>query len=125
MAHFGELLAELRKDNGLTQKELAKILFVTDGTISNYESGKHLPDVERLMIIADYFHVTTDYLLGRCTVNLSPDALEEPISGRKTVGSIIVDLKSLPPERQQTLLTIIKDMKLSMLIDGFSQKENL
>lgn len=65
MAQFGEILAELRQDRGLTQRELAKLFFVTPGTISNYEKGRHLPDAERLIKIADYFSVTTDYLLGR------------------------------------------------------------
>ena len=43
MAHFGELLAELRQDHGLTQDQLAEIISVSPGTISNYEHGRHLP----------------------------------------------------------------------------------
>ena len=65
MAHLGELLAELRQDRGLTQDQLAEIISVSPGTISNYEDGRHLPDLDKLKMIADYFHVTTDYLLGR------------------------------------------------------------
>ena len=38
MAHFGELLAELRQDHGLTQDQLAEIISVSPGTISNYEN---------------------------------------------------------------------------------------
>ena len=71
MAQFGEILAELRQDRGLTQRDLAKLFFVTPGTISNYEKGRHLPDAERLIKIADYFSVTTDYLLGRTASKLS------------------------------------------------------
>ena len=71
MAQFGEILAELRQDRGLTQRDLAKLFFVTPGTISNYEKGRHLPDAERLIKIADYFSVTTDYLLGRSSSKLS------------------------------------------------------
>ena len=55
MAQFGELLAELRQDRRLTQKELAQIIFVTDGTISNYENGVHPPDVDKLISLADFF----------------------------------------------------------------------
>ena len=40
MAQFGEILAELRQDRGLTQRDLAKLFFVTPGTISNYEKGR-------------------------------------------------------------------------------------
>lgn len=42
MAHFGELLAELRQDHGLTQDQLAEIISVSPGTISNYEHGVSL-----------------------------------------------------------------------------------
>ena len=79
MAQFGEILAELRQDRGLTQRDLAKLFFVTPGTISNYEKGRHLPDAERLIKIADYFSVTTDYLLGRSSSNLPADVFSAPL----------------------------------------------
>ena len=44
MAQFGDLLAELRQDRGLTQSELGKVISVTSGPISTYEHGYHLPD---------------------------------------------------------------------------------
>lgn len=68
MRKFGEILAELRQDHKLTQKDLAQEMFVSVGTISNYENGVHYPDVEKLISLADFFDVTTDYLLGRCKV---------------------------------------------------------
>lgn len=89
MAQFGEILTELRQDHGLTQKELAKIFFVTPGTISNYEKGRHLPDAERLLQIADYFSVTTDYLLGRSSFNLPTDVLSAPLVDELTAGEMI------------------------------------
>ena len=51
MAQFGDLLAELRQDRGLTQSELGKVISVTSGTISNYEHGFHLPDLEKLVLL--------------------------------------------------------------------------
>ena len=49
MATFGELLAELRQDRHLTQEQLGKEIYVTAGTISNYENDVHFPDVEKLI----------------------------------------------------------------------------
>ena len=49
VATFGELLAELRQDKGLTQKQLGRVLSVSTGTISNYENGVHYPDLEKLV----------------------------------------------------------------------------
>lgn len=58
MNQFGSLLAELRTDHKLTQRDLANILYVSPGTISNYENGNHMPDPEKLILLADFFHVT-------------------------------------------------------------------
>ena len=77
MALFGEILAELRQERKKKKKELAKVLYVTVGTISNYETGVHLPDIEKLTALADYFNVTADYLLGRCKFDFSLDMFEE------------------------------------------------
>ena len=86
MRKFGEILAELRQDHKLTQKDLAQEMFVSVGTISNYENGVHYPDVEKLISLADFFDVTTDYLLGRCKVDISPDIFDEVIIGEKDLG---------------------------------------
>ena len=123
MAEFGEMLAELRNDQNITQKELAGKLFVSAGTISNYENGVHFPDIEKLIALADLFHVTTDYLLGRCSVNVSPDAFEETILQGLTAGQLIRDIKSLPPEKKEALAIILNDMKLSGIISRMKQRE--
>ena len=89
MAHFGELLAELRQDHGLTQDQLAEIISVSPGTISNYEHGRHLPDLDKLKMIADYFHVTTDYLLGRTSSSIPIDLLQKrsPMGKQSLISS--------------------------------------
>ncbi len=110
MNAFGKILSELRQARGMTQRELAKILYVTDGTISNYENCVHYPDVEKLMELADYFHVTTDYLLGRCKTNLSPDTLSEPLFGQQTVGAVIESLRSLDEDHKLAYGIILHDM---------------
>jgi len=122
MAQFGELLSELRKDKGLTLEEVADIFPVSIATISNYENGKHLPDLQKLCVLADYFGVSTDYLLGRISVNLSPDSLNAPFIDGKTIGDIIVMLKKLDPERRRTLLKLLTDMDVSTTIDKLGKK---
>lgn len=59
MANLGELLAELRHDRGLKQEELADILHLSKSTISSYERGQQLPPLDKLVCLADFFHVTT------------------------------------------------------------------
>lgn len=54
MLPFGELIAELRLDKRMTQRELSDVLHVSVGTISNYENQVHLPDVEKLIELANF-----------------------------------------------------------------------
>lgn len=58
-------LKEARKRAGYTMKELAALLGITEGAVSNYENGKRQPDLMMLLKIADVFNCSTDYLLGR------------------------------------------------------------
>ena len=59
------MIKRLRIQNGLNQVELAKKLNVTKQCISNWENDNILPSVTMLVQLADFFGVTTDYLLGR------------------------------------------------------------
>ena len=124
MAEFGDILEELLKDKGMTQKDLSEIIYVTTGTISNYESGQYMPDLQKLITLADYFGVTLDYLTGRSASNLSPDVFHELIAPKMTVGNFIEDFKSLSPDRQKALLLIMQDMKISRMLNQYSKKEN-
>jgi transcriptional regulator with XRE-family HTH domain len=63
--NFGNILKFLRNNRGLSQRELAKILNVAPSTLAMYELNKREPNYETLTKIADYFQVSTDYLLGR------------------------------------------------------------
>ena len=65
MANFSERIKELRRKNGMTQEALGKIIGVGPDSIYIYEKGKAYPEVRNLVILADFFGVSTDYLLGR------------------------------------------------------------
>ena len=57
-------LQELRKQKGLTQEELAEILFVSRTAVSKWESGRGVPNIESLKAISRYFSVSIDELLS-------------------------------------------------------------
>lgn len=124
MAEFGELLAELRTDRKMTQKDLASMMHVSIGTISNYEKGVHFPNIEKLLNLADIFQVTTDYLLGRCESNLSADVFSEYIVNDMTIGELIGTLRQLPAGHRRALTLILSDMKLCMAVRQYEKKEN-
>lgn len=65
MAEFNKILKSLRTSQGMTQDELSKCLKISRSTIGMYEKGAREPDFETLELIADFFNVDIDYLLGR------------------------------------------------------------
>lgn len=58
-------LKELRKSKGVSQLKLALDLNTSQNTISRYETGEREPGIHELIMIADYFNVSLDYLLER------------------------------------------------------------
>ncbi len=68
---IGERLQELRKDHGLSQEDLAKILGVSHYTVSSYECNRSDPDDKSKVLLAKLFDVSVDYMLG---------LIDEPLS---------------------------------------------
>lgn len=64
MERMRKRMRELREENGLTQAELAEELDVPRGTVASWEAGGRLPKISRVAAMAEYYDVTTDYLLG-------------------------------------------------------------
>lgn len=61
---FSQRLHDLRVERGVTQKELAERLSLGRSTVAGYESKGKQPDNARLCLLADFFGVSVDYLLG-------------------------------------------------------------
>lgn len=68
---FGEKLKKLRDDNNVSQKDFASKFKVSAGTVSNWESDRRFPDKDTLLKIAEFFNVTTDFLLGNSKAETS------------------------------------------------------
>ncbi|MCQ2477357.1 MAG: helix-turn-helix domain-containing protein [Clostridia bacterium] len=58
-------LRDLREDNDLKQSQIADILNIKQNTYSQYENGKRDIPIDLLWKLADYYHTTIDYLVGR------------------------------------------------------------
>ncbi len=85
---FGDFVSQLRKEKGITQKELAANLFVSDKAVSKWETGQSLPDVALLVPLAESLGVTVTELL-ECrrvapTCNMEPEKVEELV--QKTIN---------------------------------------
>jgi len=87
--NIGQILASLRRESKLGQKELALKLNLSVSTISNYENGIHSPDLNTLCRLADFYNVTVDYLLGRTKYRFNPEPLNRPVADGYTILDIV------------------------------------
>lgn len=86
----GQFIAALRKANGMTQKELAEKLFVSDKAVSRWEREESSPDLSLIPVIAEIFGVTSDEILRgerRSTPNPSDEINSE--KAKKQLHSLI------------------------------------
>ena len=61
--NIAERIQKLRKEKGLSQEELAEVVNVSRQAVSKWESEQSLPDIDKIIALAEYFGVSTDYLL--------------------------------------------------------------
>ena len=101
---FAKRLRVLRSEKNITQAEFAKVIGVAQQTVGSWEKGNSAPNFEILSKIADYFNVSTDYLLGRETHN--PSLSEEQKNLLKAFGELKKDAKN-------TVLTVLDSLRLT------------
>lgn len=61
-------IRDLREDHDLTQREIGAIIHMSQNQYSVYERGLRIIPVDRLMLLADFYHTSVDYLLGRTDI---------------------------------------------------------
>lgn len=113
---FSRNLKELRKQKGVTQQQLADILCVDKTSISKWENGSNYPNQNIQVMIADYFGVSVDYLLGRdtpTTKSIDDKIFDDFI---KSLGISKADLVRLTKEQLSVIRTT-----LSALLDSFKK----
>ena len=97
-AAFGRFLAQLRREKGMTQKELAATLYVSDKAVSKWERGQSVPDISLLVPLAEQLNVTVAELLQGRRVE------EERRFTREETEDLIrkaLTFSAEPPERRQ------------------------
>ncbi len=104
MSNFSEMLVYLRKRAKLSQGDLANGIGLSRSAISMYELGKREPEFETLEVLASYFNVDLDFLLGRAKNTFSTRS--EDLS--ETKQELIEIIKQMPEERAKAVLAILK-----------------
>lgn len=92
-------LLKLRKGKKRTQEEVAKVIGVSRPAYTAYEKGNRTPDYGILQTLAEYFDVTTDYLLGHSDDKQSTNIEER----KKERDELIKILESVPKEKRKEI----------------------
>jgi transcriptional regulator with XRE-family HTH domain len=104
-------LKELRSDSNLLQKDIASLLNITSSAYGYYEQGKRVPDSDTVKILATFFNVSLDYLLGNSDIKESAETL---LKANKEVTIALhsdVDYNDLPEEAKDEIYNFIDYIK--------------
>lgn len=111
---LGDRIKDLRKKNKITQSDLSSIIGYSQSLIANWERDERDPDTETLVKLADYFNVSTDYLLGREDYYGNPYKSEKkenrPVQARPKKSDIELIYESLNPRQQESLMIYAQGM---------------
>lgn len=120
------ILRNLRKSSKLTMKELGDIIGVSESTISLYENSKREPDFNTLKRIAQYFNVTTDYLLENeeniNTEKINKKGIEIPVLREVRAGLPIEAVENIIDYEEITEKMASKGEYFALRIKGDSMK---
>lgn len=105
---FAETLRKLRLDQNLTQKQLAKLLYISPASISQYETGRSNPSRETLSHIAQYFGVSVDYLMSDSKIAEIEDLMLQEYCDGETVSAVLTKLMCIKGNDRKALLTILE-----------------
>lgn len=108
---YGEKLKLLRNKRGLSQKELTDRLNLNRSTYARYETSTTQPDYDTLKKLADFFNVSTDYLLGhdKPVDEMSEDEIDEEI--KEIMKEVDVWYKDKPKDKKEKLIMLRKIIK--------------
>ena len=94
---FAQILSELRRTTGLSQRKAAADLNISQALLSHYENGAREPGLNFVCRVCDFYNVTADYLLGRSP---NPDGVDR---GADIARVFIAEMRSLANKTEAAL----------------------
>ncbi len=107
-----EVLRGLREDKDLKQSDIADLIKTTQQQYSKYETGESELPTRVLIILADFYGVSTDYILGRTTCREGIAGLNAKLTADYPVGSLITDVLSLSMPGQASVIEYVGLQKI-------------
>ena len=112
--YFGEKIRMLREEKKMSQIEMAKNLQITSQALSQYELNKRMPDTGMIQKIADFFNVTTDYILGRTEIKNYEEKICED---QEKYSATTRQIESLSEDSRKELKKYIELLKIKESIE--------
>ncbi len=91
--NLADRIQQLRKIRGISQEELADRIGVSRQAVSKWESGQTSPDLEKIVLLSDYFEVTTDYLLKGVLPTPAQTGPDQTVSVQSVPAQIVPDVQ--------------------------------
>lgn len=108
MKKYTQLLKELREDRDLRQSEIAQILGTSQQHYSRYETGEIEMPLRVMDALADYYGVSTDFLMGRTDSREGISSLNAEITPGHTVGGLVSKILSLDSAGRQSVVEYVE-----------------
>lgn len=109
---FKDVIKQLRKEKKLKQSDLAEIFNVDRTAVGKWEQGKNKPNADTLLVIADYFGVSTDYLLGKSDVREElpnkKESINDELSNNKK--ALLTFAETVPENKAAMILQVMKSI---------------
>lgn len=118
----GKRMQLIREERGKTQKEVAVFLSMTTPAYQNYEAGRREAGYETLSKLADFYNVSTDYLLGRD--DIKPDPIEL-LNADEMEKRLVKSYFSVPPKlRAEFLKSMLQEYMKQEGIAQTTEEDN-
>lgn len=97
-------LRQLRMSKGISQEKLAELVGVSQQAINRYENHKFEPDISTLILLADHFNTTVDYLIGH-----APTDGAEELELDKEEWELLRNYRGLTRKEKDSILLVMKN----------------
>jgi transcriptional regulator with XRE-family HTH domain len=120
---FSDRLKNLRKEKKKTQQNIADLLKIRRSTYGEYERGKIIPPMDKIKTLADYFGVSTDFLINNVNTEKqeidASDNIQQLLSELKGNQNVLFDGDKLDNESRQLLIKSLENsLEMAKIIKG-------
>lgn len=103
-------LKKLREERGISQKQLADVISVSQQSINKYENHNIEPDIDTLIKMADYFETSVDYIIGHSKLRRKIENTR-PYDLNAEETALIDEYRKLSPKQRRSIELIIENYK--------------